>query len=266
LIAMERLYQVYFNRVYNPTYDWTVGRFTAYHRLQRRCVADLDLRDGDRVLCVGIGTGNEIGHLFETGRQVQITAIDTSERALRLAADKADELGHDVRALQMDARRLAFPSETFDKAVCIHVMDFVGDTEVATREVMRVLKPGGRFVITYPYEKEGSNLGANIVRDGLLQDLKERRLRDALRQLAALVAVSAVYAPFVFRPRQRVYNPAEIEGILQESGAASCLIGRDGVYVDLVVTGVKDRRNDIAKEGASGGLVLLQPERGGALA
>ena len=262
----EAIFRQYFNFVYNPTYDGTVGRFSAYHKLQQRCLDKLHIRDGDRVLCVGVGTGNELNYILSAGREIEVVAVDTSEKALEMAHQKALRLRRHVHTLRMDARHLQFPPEIFDKAVCIHVMDFVGDSEQATKEILRVLKKGGEFVITYPYEKEGSNLGANIVREGLLKDIKTRRLGAALRQLAALIGVSFVYAPFLFRPRQRIYGPAEIEEIMRRSGAGSFLVDCDSVYVDLIVSGKKERSGTDDEEGSPGGFLLLQPERRGNLA
>lgn len=153
----EKLTRAYFNLVYTPTYDATVGRFAAYTALQERCIRAANFVDGDRVLCLGVGTGNELTRLLGLGRRLEITAVDVSENALARAREKAREAGQDVRLLRMDAGRLAFSDGSFDKVLCIHVMDFVPETEQATRELVRVLAKGGQFVVTYPYAKEGAS-------------------------------------------------------------------------------------------------------------
>ena len=57
-----KMMQAYFNYAYNAVYDLTTGRLNRYHWLQKRCVDKLGLHDNDRILCVGVGTGNESGN------------------------------------------------------------------------------------------------------------------------------------------------------------------------------------------------------------
>ena len=263
----ERLVQSYFNVVYTPLYDSTVGGLSAYRDLQQRCIQQLDLQDGDRVLCVGVGTGNEISHILNVGRRVEIVGIDISENALVRAYRKALRTGTHVGLFKMDARRLEFPSETFDKVVCIHVTDWIVDSEQLTAEVLRVLKKGGTFAITYPAEKEGTKLGANVLMEDLRQDLGARRVGRALRRVLGLAGLSLVYLPFLFRPKQRVYAPAEIRRMLTDFGVRYFRLERNDVYLDLIISGQKEgaTKRDQARQ-TSGGLVLLQPERGRDLA
>ena len=262
MAVADALVQRYFDLIYNPSYDWTVGRFSAYRRLQERCVGRCSFRDGDRVLCVGVGTGNELGHILELGRSLELVGIDTSGKALRRAREKAARAGHDLQVFRMDARRLGFPDECFDIVVCIHVMDFVGDVEQATAEILRVLRPGGEFVVTFPWEMEGATLGANIVREGLYQDLRYRRFRAALAQVAALVGVSLVYAPILLRPRRRVFEPAELAEMFRRRGAGAMQVESDDVYLDLIASGEKEGfQSHGAEADASGGRVLLHAQR-----
>jgi len=154
----EKLVQAYFDSVYNVAYDFTTARLSRFRKLQTRCVAKLMLKEGDRILCVGLGTGNEISHILGVNTGVEVTGVDYSKTALKKALQKAEKLGKKIDLRLMDARCLEFAPGSFDKVLCIHVMDFVGDTqdkEKATREILRVLNNGGQFVITYPSDREG---------------------------------------------------------------------------------------------------------------
>ena len=53
----RKLMQAYFNYAYNPVYDFTTARLSRYRKLQRTCVGKLELKDNDKVLCVGLGNG-----------------------------------------------------------------------------------------------------------------------------------------------------------------------------------------------------------------
>jgi len=54
------LQRVYFDLVYNPLYDATTARFSRYKTLQQKCIKALDLEEARSLLCVGLGTGNEL--------------------------------------------------------------------------------------------------------------------------------------------------------------------------------------------------------------
>jgi len=71
-----------------------------------------------------------------------------------------------------DARALAFPDASFDRAVsllCIHNIEDKADQARACREIARVLKPGGCIVIgdyvpTHAYAAALAGAGLTIVR------------------------------------------------------------------------------------------------------
>jgi len=81
---------------------------------------------------VGLGTGNEIFPILEMNGNVKIVGVDYSNNALNKAYRKAAKLGKEIDLMPMDAQCLGFPAGSFDKAICLHVMDFVADTRGAT--------------------------------------------------------------------------------------------------------------------------------------
>jgi ubiquinone/menaquinone biosynthesis C-methylase UbiE len=236
----QKLTQAYFNYVYNPVYDFVTGRFSRYHHLQKRCVSKLELEDDDRVLCVGVGTGNEILHIFRRNRNVSIVGIDYSHTALNRASKKVPALSKKNQLLLMDARHLDFVDGSFDKVLCIHVMDFVQENEKVTGEILRVLKPGGQFVITYPSAKEGPRLGISLLSDNLRHGINsgKHHVRAFLESLAQVVA-GFVYLPLLFRPKRKSYSHSELKAMLTRSTAGDYQIEEDTVYQDFIVYGEK---------------------------
>ena len=232
--------RVYFDYAYNPIYDFTTARLNRYRKLQKRCVNKLELEDNDRVLCVGVGTGNEILHILHRNRNVSIVGVDYSRTALQKAYKKALALGKEIEGLVMDARCLEFATGSFDKALCIHVMDFVQDNEKVTDEILRVLKDGGRFVMTYPSAKEGPRLGVNLMRDAIGHGISSRKHRIlALLELVARMLVSVIYLPLLFRPKRRSYSRSELEAVISKSNTIDFQIEEDKVYQDFIVYGEK---------------------------
>lgn len=90
MISLPRkLMQSYFDFAYNRVYDFTTARIGCYQTLLRTCIDKLHLRDNDRVLCVGLGTGNEVIPILERNKNINIVGVDYSYTALHKAYEKA---------------------------------------------------------------------------------------------------------------------------------------------------------------------------------
>ncbi|MCK0140662.1 class I SAM-dependent methyltransferase [Aliiroseovarius sp. F47248L] len=127
-----------------PIYDKTFGAVT--HSGRRRAVSYINSRDGS-VLEVGVGTGLSLEHY---NPELKVTGIDFSAQMLSKAQAKVREhdLRHVVALRKMDARALDFPDHSFDTIAAMHVLSVVPEPEQVMSEIARVLKPGGKVVIT----------------------------------------------------------------------------------------------------------------------
>ncbi|GLP87624.1 class I SAM-dependent methyltransferase [Tritonibacter mobilis] len=132
-----------------PVYDRTFGAVTDVGR--RRAVSFINDRKG-HVLEVGVGTGLSLPHY---GPEVRITGVDFSAEMLAKAQRKVDalELQNRVDLQRMDARELAFENASFDTIAAMHVLSVVPEPEKVMAEIARVLKPGGKVVITNHFAK-----------------------------------------------------------------------------------------------------------------
>ena len=125
-------------------------RYVAANVLRRLEVVDLDLlgvQAGGRVLDVGCGVGRLLLRL--QGRGCQVFGIDILRRDLvsarrHLAADPAASL------LLGDGGRIPFADASFDFVVCTETLEHAADSRLMLRELTRVLKPGGRLVVSVP--------------------------------------------------------------------------------------------------------------------
>lgn len=105
---------------------------------------------GEKVLDVCTGPGEPAMTIASlVGPDGHVTGVDLSATMTTLARKSAAKRGlHNVEFVSMDAERLEFPPNTFDIAVSCFGFQIVTRPETAAKEVLRVLKPGGRAGFT----------------------------------------------------------------------------------------------------------------------
>jgi SAM-dependent methyltransferase len=102
------------------------------------------LRGCHRLLDVGVGTGLLALPLVERG--FRIDGVDLSEPMLRNLLGK--ELEGTIGVVLADATRLPFRTGSFDGAYLRHVLHLVPEWVAVLAEVTRVVRPGGRFLVS----------------------------------------------------------------------------------------------------------------------
>jgi ubiquinone/menaquinone biosynthesis C-methylase UbiE len=95
------------------------------------------------VLEVGVGTGR---NLESYPVDVRLIGIDLSPAMLSAAGEKARQSGREVELQLGDAQALSFADETFDTVVVTLSLCAIPDEGSAIREIVRVLRPGGRLI------------------------------------------------------------------------------------------------------------------------
>jgi ubiquinone/menaquinone biosynthesis C-methylase UbiE len=119
------------------------------HAMALTWIDDLPLAPGTtRVLEIGCVAGLMSLELAMRGFRVQ--AIDSTEAMLEQASKHAHEAGvTDLLSLSSgDACNLAFAEDTFDLVIALGVLPWLGQPELAIREMARVTKPGGYALFT----------------------------------------------------------------------------------------------------------------------
>jgi ubiquinone/menaquinone biosynthesis C-methylase UbiE len=97
-----------------------------------------------KVLEVGVGTGRNIRYYPD---DIEITAIDFSEKMLERAEKKALKLGRKVDLRLMDVQELSFADEIFDTVITTCVFCSVPDPVKGLEEVRRVCKKDGKILM-----------------------------------------------------------------------------------------------------------------------
>lgn len=126
--------------------DWGVGAYehTAAELLPVAGIAvrALGLEPGERVLDLGCGTGNAAEVVAAAGAAV--VGVDPSERLLAVARDRVPE----AEFLTGSAEAIPLDDDAVDAVVSVFAVIFCDAAERAADEILRVLRPGGRAVIT----------------------------------------------------------------------------------------------------------------------
>jgi SAM-dependent methyltransferase len=99
------------------------------------------VKNGDRVLDVGAGTGSLASTLEATFSSSEIVGVDPSEGFVSYAQKNAKS--NRARFEVGDAQALQYQDASFDNTMALLVMNFVPDHNKAVREMRRVTRPQG---------------------------------------------------------------------------------------------------------------------------
>jgi len=107
------------------------------------------IHPGEAILDIGCGAGvDTIIAARLTGPAGTVTGIDLTPEMLSRARENARLLGVDnVTFQESSAEQLPFPDNRFDVVISNGVLNLVVDKPRALREIHRLLKPGGRFMV-----------------------------------------------------------------------------------------------------------------------
>jgi protein-L-isoaspartate O-methyltransferase len=117
---------------------------------------DLLRTDSDRILDAGCGAGRTTIALSKVMRNSKITAFDRFDsayieeggRALLKRNIEITGISDKVEIVKGDITNMEFPQNSFDSAISTYMMDHLGKRKLeGLREVQRVLKPGGKFLL-----------------------------------------------------------------------------------------------------------------------
>jgi ubiquinone/menaquinone biosynthesis C-methylase UbiE len=176
-----------------------------------------------RALELGCGTGFFLLNLKQAGVLTEGCVTDLSPGMVEVAQRNAEHLGFSIEGRVADAESLPYPDGSFDLVVGHAVLHHIPDVELALREVLRVLRPGGRFVFAGEPTRYGDFVARRLSRltwwattratrlPGLRDWSRPKAELDASSRAAALEAVVDLHT----------FDPAELRGLAERAGAVA---------------------------------------------
>ena len=210
------------------TYDekWSISfdqRCIDYARDRFAHVAGSDGWPYGRALELGCGTGFFLLNLKLAGVIDEGAVTDLSPGMVEVAQRNAANLGFSIDGKVADAESIPYPDDSFDLVVGHAVLHHIPDVELALTEVLRVLKPGGRFVFAGEPTRYGDFVARRLSRLTWWATTRATRLSplkdwsrpqaelDSSSRAAALEAVVDLHT----------FDPAELRATAERAGAVA---------------------------------------------
>jgi len=182
-----------FDRMYKKLGVWKSGwewdkihgypkEVSDYHCLRTKGALLSKLRPtaGSKILDVGCGTGYFLFDMIKEYPCVNmyLVGIDISQHNIECLVHRIkEERKTNILAIRGSAQELPFRNDTFDIVTCSEVLEHLYDPEGAIREINRVLKLGGRLLISTPSRTATTFWRTVVFPFRLLVRLKRRTLR-----------------------------------------------------------------------------------------
>lgn len=111
---------------------------------------------GEICVDLGSGRGTDVLRLSETvGEKGKVYGIDISDGMIRKAVSTAERLGiNNVSFIQSSLEKLNLKDNTADLVISNCTINHASDKQAVWNEVFRILKNGGRFVVSDIYAIE----------------------------------------------------------------------------------------------------------------
>lgn len=111
----------------------------------------MSLKGGDQLMEIGFGNGNHFPEYFRIESKLSIKGVDFSPDMCEEATSRNPDLIKEEKlSIHCESTSsLPFRDHSFDLAIALNVIYFLDPPEIHLKEIRRVLKPGGYFLIGY---------------------------------------------------------------------------------------------------------------------
>ena len=203
-------------------------------RWRRALVRAVDPQPGQRVLDVATGTGMVAAEVVRRA-PCQVVGLDQSEAMLaaaRARLARSPELADRVTFVTGEAERLPFEDGEFDALTFTYLLRYVDDPAATMRELVRVVRPGGRLGM----------VEFGVPGEPALRALWRVHTRVGLPALGRLVSASWYEVGRFLGPNIEEFHRREpdLEALWHAAGIADVGVSRPSFGAGVVMWGVRD--------------------------
>ncbi|MDF1562239.1 MAG: class I SAM-dependent methyltransferase [Deltaproteobacteria bacterium] len=170
LAELERQQEAFLERessFRSPDYRWPRDSLHTWSRVWEYPYAHAQLRahlvgkeGGERSRVVDLGSGVTFFPFAVARLGYRVSCLDVDPicaRDLERAAACVESGPGEVEFRLIEGERLPFDDEAVDAVYCISVLEHIPDFEGTVREIARILRPGGKLVVTFDLDVRGDS-------------------------------------------------------------------------------------------------------------
>lgn len=218
------------SKIYDSKHQIDLKDYPYFVRHLNKLVKAGTIRKNSRVLDCGCGTGRGALKFCRLG--CRVTAIDISDKIVKICEKNARKYGFRIRTKAEDCRRLSFEDGSFDYVTASAALHHMEDLEQCLGELYRVTKKGGALLLFGEPKK-------SILRPKWIRDIKER--------LSAEYDLKATgVRPVEQNPDVHIFDVNELKALLAKVGYTNIetteFFALSSLYRDLLFFRIKNQR------------------------
>ena len=152
------------------SYDRSILQKIFFKPAHDAILANIDPEKHLKILDVGCGTGRLASRILSEFPNTHVTGLDLSSKMLAKAKSNCSVFGDRLTLVEGDSENLPFELGSFDLAVCVHSFHHYPNQLEVTKELQRVLSPGGMTLLV---DANRDNFLGWIIFDGVVTAIEK---------------------------------------------------------------------------------------------